>query len=138
MRSFIPRTIAIASLLAVIPLAGAQARSSALDEEATMNNFHGPRISALIDQVDGVHQGIADARQGKEIDAAQARRLDMRTARIGHTAERIAAADHGRIPAARYHQLLRRLDNVDNRLMTDTGGNAPIGDGADGGTYPNG
>jgi hypothetical protein len=138
MRSFIPRTIAIASLLAVIPLAGAQARSSALDEEATMNGFDGPRLSALIDQVDGVHQGIADARQGKEINTAQARKLEMRTDRIGHVAERIAAADHGRIPAARYHQLLRRLDNVDNRLMTDTGGNFTIGDGADGGTYPNG
>jgi hypothetical protein len=62
----------------------------------------------------------------------------MRADRIDHAAERIAAADHGRIPSARYHQLLRRLDKVDNGLMNDTGGNLTIGDGSDGGTYPNG
>jgi hypothetical protein len=138
MRSFTPRILAVASLLAIVPLASAQARSSALDQNDTAAGFHGPRLSAVIDQVDGVRQGIADARQGKEIGSTQARMLEMRADRIGRTAERIATADHGRISTARYHRLLRRLDNVDHRLMNETGGDFPIGNGADGGSYPNG
>ncbi|MHB9360912.1 MULTISPECIES: hypothetical protein [unclassified Mesorhizobium] len=47
--------------------------------------------------------------------------LHLRAAHIGQAAERVAASDHGRIPAAQYHDLLRRLDNVDQRLMSDTG-----------------
>ena len=64
--------------------------------------------------------------------------LHMRTAHISQAAEHVAASDHGRIPSAQYHDLLRRLDNVDQRLMNDTGSGFMMGDGSDGGNYPNG
>jgi hypothetical protein len=35
----------------------------------------------------------------------------MRTAHISQAAEKIAASDHGRIPAAQYHDLLRRTSS---------------------------
>ena len=98
----------------------------------------GPRVEALIEQVQGVRHGIVDARQANNITPAVAERLEMRTARISQAAEKIAASDHGRIPAAQYHDLLRRLDNVDQQLRVDTGSGFLMGDGADGGTYPNG
>jgi hypothetical protein len=119
MRSLTPKTIAIASLLAVIPLAGAYADQD--PGAPTMNLFQGPRLSALVGQVDSVRQGIALARQGGHIDAVQARMLDARADRVQNAAERVAAADHGRIPSAHYRQLLRRLDNVSLRLQSHAG-----------------
>lgn len=139
MRSLTFKTLAITAVLAAVPLAGAQAKSGALDQEdMSARTFHGPRLTALTDQIAGIRQGIADARQGKEIDAAQAGRLDMRTDHIERTAERVASADHGRIPSQDYRHLLHRLDNVNLRLLDDTGGGFNIGDGSDGGVYPNG
>ncbi len=139
MRSFTPKTTLIASLLSALPLAGAYARSSALDEVVRPpTSMQGPRLSAVLNQTQGVEHGIADARQGHEITAGQARKLEMRANDVASTARRVAAADHGRIPMARYHQLLRRLDNVDQRLLVDMGGGFNIGDGSDGGHYPNG
>ena len=139
MRSFTPKTIFIASLLAALPLGAAYARSGALDElDLTPTSMQGPRLSAVLNQTQGVEHGIADARQGHEITASQARKLEMRANNVASVARRVAAADHGRIPMARYHQLLRRLDSVDQRLLVDTGSGFNIGDGADGGHYPNG
>jgi len=139
MRSFTPKTILIASLLSALPLAGAYARSSALDEVVPApTSMHGPRLAAVLNQAEGVEHGIADAREGHEITADQARRLEMRADAVAGMARHVAAADHGRLPMARYHQLLRRLDNVDQRLLLDTGSGSNIGDGADGGNYPNG
>lgn len=144
MRSFAPKTIrtaTIAAFLVAVPFAGAYAaghhRGSALDEPAP-TDMTGPRIEGLIEQAQGVRQGIADARQAKNITPAVAERLEMRAARISQAAERIAASDHGRIPAAQYHDLLRRLDDVDQRLRVDIGSGFLMGDGADGGNYPNG
>ncbi|TPL93369.1 hypothetical protein [Mesorhizobium sp. B2-3-12] len=134
------KTATLAAILIAVPLAGAYAaghHKGALDATAP-TDLTGPRVEAVIDQVQGVHQGIVDARQANNITPAVAERLDMRAARIGQAAERIAASDHGRIPAAQYHDLLRRLDNVDQRLMVDTGSGFLMGDGADGGNYPNG
>ena len=134
------RTATFTAFLIAVPLAGAHAaghHKGALDETAP-TDFTGPRVEGLIEQVQGVHQGIVDARQANTITPAVAQRLEMRTARISQAAEKIAASDHGRIPAAQYHDLLRRLDNVDQRLMVDTGSGFMIGDGSDGGNYPNG
>ncbi|MBZ9737524.1 MULTISPECIES: hypothetical protein [unclassified Mesorhizobium] len=134
------KTATLAAILIAVPLAGAYAaghHKGALDATAP-TDLTGPRVEAVIDQVQGVHQGIVDARQANNITPAVAERLEMRAARIGHAAEKIAASDHGRIPAAQYHDLLRRLDNVDQRLMVDTGSGFLMGDGADGGNYPNG
>ncbi|WP_348632918.1 hypothetical protein [Mesorhizobium sp. M00.F.Ca.ET.216.01.1.1] len=110
MRSF--KTLSIATLTAfliAVPFAGAYAaghHKGALDE-ATPTVFSGPRVTGLIDQIQGVDEGIADARQENTITPAEAQRLHMRAAHISQPAERVATTDHGRIPAAQY-QLLRR------------------------------
>ncbi|PZV34054.1 hypothetical protein [Mesorhizobium kowhaii] len=144
MRSFIPstslRTATLTACLIAIPLAGAYAaghHKGTLDA-TDPTDLTGPRVEGLIEQVQGVREGIVDARQANNITPAVAERLEMQTARIGKAAEKIAASDHGRIPAAQYHDLLRRLDNVDQRLRVDTGSGFLMGDGDDGGHYPNG
>ncbi|MBB6409301.1 hypothetical protein [Mesorhizobium sangaii] len=144
MRSFSPstslRTATLTAILIAVPLAGAYAAGhhrGALDA-GDPTDFAGPRVQGLIEQVQGVRQGIVDARQANNITPAVAERLEMQTARISQAAEKIAASDHGRIPAAQYHELLRRLDNVDQRLRVDIGSDTLMGDGSDGGNYPNG
>jgi hypothetical protein len=142
MRSFNPtlRTAALTAFFIAIPLAGAYAaghHKGALDA-SDPTDFTGPRVEGLIQQVEGVRQGILDARQANNITPAVAERLEMRTVRISQAAEKIAASDHGRIPAAQYHDLLRRLDNVDQSLRLNIGSGFLMGDGADGGNYPNG
>ncbi|ESX46296.1 hypothetical protein NLY43_20720 [Mesorhizobium sp. C416B] len=134
------RTATLTTLLITVPLAGAYAaghHKGALDA-SDPTDMTAPRVTGLIEQVRGVEQGITDARETKGISTSEAQRLHLRAAHIGQAAERVAASDHGRIPAAQYHDLLRRLDNVDQRLMSDTGSGFMIGDGSDGGNYPNG
>ncbi|MBW8909584.1 MAG: hypothetical protein JF620_11295 [Mesorhizobium sp.] len=134
------KTATLAAALIAAPLAGAYAaghRKGALDATEP-TDFTGPRVTGLIEQVQGVNQGITEARDANNISASEAQQLHMRAARISQAAEKVAASDHGRIPAAQYHDLLRRLDNVDQRLMNDTGNGFMIGDGSDGGSYPNG
>ncbi|MBZ9796186.1 hypothetical protein [Mesorhizobium sp. ES1-4] len=135
------KTATLAAVLIAAPLAGAYAaghhKGGAMDA-TDPTDMTGPRVEALVEQVQGVHQGIVDARDANTITPAAAERLEMRTARISQAAETIATSDHGRIPSARYHELLRRLDNVDQRLMVETGSGFMVGDGADGGNYPNG
>jgi len=112
MRSLTPRTIVIASILALAPLAGARAAPPSDAGPIPADSLQGPRVTALVDQAGGIRQDIADALRAREINAMQAHRLDMRAAGIEHEAERVAAVDHGRIPSPRYQQLLRRLDDV--------------------------
>jgi|GEM_PF-1070808 len=135
------KTATLAAALIAAPLAGAYAaghhRGGALNAPDP-TDMTGPRVTGLIEQVQGVNQGITEARDANSISASEAQQLHMRAARIGLAAEKVAASDHGRIPAAQYHDLLRRLDNVDQRLMNDTGNGFMIGDGSDGGSYPNG
>jgi hypothetical protein len=134
------RTATLAAVLVTAPLAGAYAaghHKGALDA-ADPTDFTGPRVTGLIEQVQGVDQGITDARQENAITSAEAQTLRMRAAHISQAAEKTAAADYGRIPAARYHDLLRQLDDVDQALRIDTGAGFLMGDGADGGRYPNG
>ncbi|MEO5756242.1 MAG: hypothetical protein ABIQ51_05215 [Mesorhizobium sp.] len=134
------RTAAIAVFLAAVPLAGAYAaghHKGTLDATEP-TDFTGPRVTGLMDQLQGIRQGIVDAKQANTITPAVAQQLEMRVSRITQAAEKTAAADHGRIPAAQYHQLLHRVDNLDQRLMIDTGSGFNMGDGSDGGNYPNG
>lgn len=143
MRSFTPKTILIASLFSALPLAGAYALPARHHHPSSMDDtdptlLRGPRVSVLLDQVQGVDQGIVEAHQGDEIRAPEARMLENRANGVARMAERVAAENHGRVPAARYRQLLRRLDNVDQQLRVDTGGAFNIGDGSDSGHYPNG
>jgi len=134
------KAITLAAALIAAPLAGAYAAGhhKGVLDAAPQAEFIGPRVTSLIDQVQGVDQGITDARQANNISASEAQQLHMRAAHISLAAEHVAASDHGRIPSAQYHELLRRLDNVDQRLMNDTGSGFMMGDGDDGGNYPNG
>jgi hypothetical protein len=95
-------------------------------------------VTALIDQVQGVDEGITAARQVNKIKPAEAHRLHMRAAHISQVAERTAAAGHGTIPAPQYQQLLHQLDDLSQTLRVDTGGAFSFGNGGDGGYYPNG
>ncbi|PBC10791.1 hypothetical protein [Mesorhizobium sp. WSM3859] len=134
------KTATLAAALVAAPLAGAHAaghHKGALDA-SDPTDFTGPRVTSLIEQIRGVDQGITDAREANNISASEAQQLHKRAARISQAAEHVAASDHGRIPSAQYHELLRRLDNVDQRLMNDTGSGFMMGDGSDGGNYPNG
>lgn len=134
------KTATLAAILVAAPLAGAYAaghHKGALDA-APPTEMARPRVEALIEQAQGVRQGIVDARQANNITPAVAEHLEMRTNQISQAAEKIAASDHGRIPSAQYRDLLRRLDNVDQRLRGDTGSGFMMGDGSDGGNYPNG
>ena len=142
MRSFTPtlRTATLTAFFIAIPLAGAYAaghHKGALDA-TNPTDLTGPRVEALIEQAQGVRQGIVDARQANNLTPAVAEHLEMRTNQISRAAEKIAASDHGRIPAAQYRDLLHHLDNVDQRLRVDIGSGFLMGDGADGGNYPNG
>ena len=134
------KAITLAAALIAAPLAGAYAAGhhKGVLDAAPQAEFIGPRVTSLIDQVQGVDQGITDARQANNISASEAQQLHMRAAHISLAAEHVAASDHGRIPSAQYHELLRRLDNVDQKLMNDTGSGFMMGDGSDGGNYPNG
>jgi hypothetical protein len=142
MRSFSPslRTATLTAFLIAIPLTGAYAASHnrGVLDPTTPSDLTGQRVEALIEQAQGVRQGIVDARQANSITPAVAEHLEMRTNQISRTAEKIAASDHGRIPAAQYHDLLRHLDNVDQRLRVDTGNDFLMGGGSDSGSYPNG
>ncbi|MGT2464827.1 MAG: hypothetical protein EOR72_23075 [Mesorhizobium sp.] len=134
------KTVTLVAALIAAPFAGAYAaghHKGVLDATAS-TDFTGPRVTGLIDQIQGVEQGIAQAREANSISASEAQQLHMRAARISQAAEHVAASDHGRIPSVQYHDLLRKLDNVDQRLMNDTGSGTMIGDGSDGGNYPNG
>lgn len=134
------KTATLAAVLIAAPLAGAYAaghHKGALDA-TDPTDMTGPRVTSLIEQVQGVDQGIKDAREANTISAVEAQQLHMRAAHISQAAEKVAASDHGRIPVAQYHDLLRRLDHVDQKLMVDTGSGFLVGDGADGGHYPNG
>jgi hypothetical protein len=131
MRSFTPKTLRTATLTALLitaPFTGAYAASA----------VSGPRVTALIDQVQGVDKGIADASKVNRIKPAEAHRLHMRAAHISQVAERTAAAGHGTIPAPQYQQLLHQLDDLSQTLRVDTGGAFSFGNGGDGGYYPNG
>lgn len=144
MRSFTSKTslktAIVAAFLVAIPFAGAYAaghHKGALDEAAPAV-FDGPRVDGIVGQLQGIDSGIKDAEQQKLITPAEAHSLQMRAADISRVAERTAASDNGRIPSAQYHQLLRRVDNLDQQLMIDTGSGFNMGDGSDGGNYPNG
>ncbi|MEI9424182.1 hypothetical protein O7A70_23735 [Mesorhizobium sp. Cs1299R1N1] len=123
MRSFRTlKTVTLITLLITVPFAGAYANATP---------------TSIADQAQGVDQGIADARQQNTITPAEAQRLHIQVVRITQAAERTAAADHGKIPAAQSQQLLRRLDNLDQRLMVDTGSGFAINDDNPDGNYPN-
>ncbi|MFD1985813.1 hypothetical protein ACFSOZ_25535 [Mesorhizobium newzealandense] len=83
---------------------------------------------AVLDQLQGVKQGIVEAREAKAITPEQEHDLMMRANAI----HRSATGDGA------YQGLLSQIEDLDQRLQDDSGGGFYIGDGADGGYYPNG
>lgn len=144
MRSFLSRpslkSAAAAAILVAVPLAGAYARghhTASMDEPITPT-YYGSRLQAVLGDVQGVDNGIADAQRERLITPATARRLESQAAGISRSAERTAAADHGKLPGADYRKLMDRIDTVNQALLSDTGSGFNMGDGSDGGHYPNG
>ncbi|RWC29222.1 hypothetical protein [Mesorhizobium sp.] len=130
MRSFTTkplRTAALAALLVTVPFAGAYAAPT---------SFYGPRETVLFDQIQGVDTGIRAAMQANKIKPDEARDLRRQVAQLNRDAQR--AARDGTMPATQYRQLLAQLDDVSQKLRAATGGAFLIGNGGDGGYYPNG
>jgi phage tail tape-measure protein len=125
MRSFTLKSATLTALLIAVSTAGAYARNS-LGEPPTV----------IIDQAQGLDQGIADARKQNTITAAEAQKLHMLATHISQAAERTAA--HGKISDEQYRQLLHQLDSLDQTLRSDTGSANDFYDGSDSGHYPNG
>jgi hypothetical protein len=115
MRSFTLKTATLTALLIAVPIAGAYARDS-VGDPPTM----------IIDQVQGLDQDIADARQQNTITAAEAQSLHMRAVDISQAAETTAARSDGTIPFGESQQLLMQIGNLEQTLRLDTGnGNYP-------------
>ncbi len=125
------RTIIFATVLAAVPLTGAYAakhHKGALDEPVAMDtSFDGSHLRAALNQLQGVEQGIADAKQGNLISSAEAHKLTAWANQIRHGASRTG-----------YRQVLQQVDDLNTSLLNDTGQNINMGDGSDGGSYPNG
>ncbi|MER8405184.1 hypothetical protein [Mesorhizobium sp. M0185] len=124
MRFFAPtnlRTATLATLLLAVPFAGAYA---------------GPRATALINQIQSVETGIQGAIRANKLEPGEARDLRTQVAQLDRAAQR--AARDGTMPSTQYQQLLAQLDDVSQKLRADTGSAFLIGNGADGGYYPNG
>ncbi|MER9656397.1 hypothetical protein NKJ26_23370 [Mesorhizobium sp. M0152] len=124
MRIFTPRIIAIASLLAAAPLSSAYAVQRHRVEPQGMS----VAARVVLDQLQGVKQGIIHARTAKAITDEQEHELMTRADAIYRS-----AADGGA-----YRDLLGQVGDLDQQLRNAAGGGFYIGDGADGGYYPNG
>jgi hypothetical protein len=102
------------------------------------DGISGASVTPLINQIQGVDQGITYAKKLNKIGSFEAHELHMRAAHISQTAQRSAAAGHGTISAEQQRQLLHQLDGVSQSLRADTGSVSLLGNGGDGGYYPNG
>lgn len=137
MRSFNLKTsltlVALTASALAVPFAGAYAAQSSsrhgLMDVSPPAAFQGPRVDSILNEVAGINQGIAEGRQDKKLTPAQANRLDRQSAAIIRTAERTAAMDHDRVPLAQYNGLMRRVDHLDESLLTETGMGPTMGDG---------
>ena len=129
MRSFTPKIIAAASIFAAIPLSSAYAvhRHHRIDTMTTASVPADPEARAAMEQLLGVKQGIRDAMEVGKITADQARDLMQQADTIQHTALR--SGDRS---------ALGEINNLDQRLQDATGQGIYMGDGSDGGYYPNG
>ena len=124
MRSFTPKIIAAAAIFAAIPLSSAYAvHRHKVDTTTTASVPADPETRAVFDQLQGVKQGIREARDAGKLTAGQARDL-------------MQQADTVRVSEGR--SALGQINALDQRLQNDTGQGTYMGDGADGGYYPNG
>jgi polyhydroxyalkanoate synthesis regulator phasin len=128
MRSFMPKIIAAASIFAAIPLSSAYAvhrhHRAEVDTMSTASVPADPEARAAMEQLLGVKQGIREAREVGKISQDQARNLMQQADTIQHTGS-------GR-------SMLGQINELDQRLQDATGQGTYMGDGSDGGYYPNG
>ncbi|RUW19650.1 MULTISPECIES: hypothetical protein [unclassified Mesorhizobium] len=129
MRYFMPKIIAVASVFAAIPLSSAYAvhRHHRVDTMTTASVPADPKAKAALDQLLNVRQGIREARQAGKITQDQARDLMQQADTIQRTA--LTSGDRS---------ALGEINALDQRLQNATGQGTYMGDGADGGYYPNG
>ena len=131
MRSFMPKIIVAASVLAAIPLSSAYAvhrhHRAKIDTMTTASVPADPTAKAALDQLLNVRQGIREARQAGKITQDQARDLMQQADAIQRTA--LTSGDRS---------ALGQINALDQRLQNATGQGTYMGDGADGGYYPNG
>ena len=124
------KTMLAASLVAAIPFGGAyaaQIRHSHHMQHAMATTLD-PETSALVDQTEGVEQGIRDAAELHRIDGATASQLTAEARAI--QSEAMRGGDD--------RALLGQLDQVSQNLRMATGEGWNMGGGADGGYYPDG
>lgn len=133
MSSFSSRLLLVASVVAVVPIAGGafaaehrHARGAA--HAAAISSSDSSMARTIYNQADGVGKGIRDAERLNLIDASKARELASDARQIRAEAAR---GDGSR-------QLLARLDDVSQSLRAATGEATPNGNGGDGGYYPDG
>ena len=124
MRTFTPRIIAIASLLAAVPLSSAYAVHRHRVEPQAIS----VEARAVLDQLEGVKQGIVEAMDAKAITPVQEHELMIQADSIHRST----------LGNGEYRDLLSRVQDLDQQLQVDAGGGFYIGDGSDGGYYPNG
>lgn len=139
-KTSIARTAAAAAFVIALPVAGALAarHHTTAPDEAVTATYHGSRLASIMTDLQGLDQGIRDGVQQKLLNATTERSLRMQAAEISRDAERVARSNGGRIPDDQYHQILGQLDNLNQSLLSDTGSGFLMGDGSDGGHYPNG
>ncbi|WP_156459837.1 MULTISPECIES: hypothetical protein [unclassified Mesorhizobium] len=111
MRSFTPRMFAISILVAAVPLTGAYASSYNVGETPAVQ-LQGPRLQAVLGQLQSAVDGVKAERSDRTLSAAQAGMMEKQAAGIRMTAERDAAQNHGRVPTAQYHDILRKIGNI--------------------------
>lgn len=127
MRSFNFRTslailaVAASAIAAPVGAYAGQSGDHGVMDASPSARFEGTRVEAILNQVKGIDQGIADARQGKTLTASEAANLRMRANAITRAAERTAAMDHDRLPAAQFGDLMQRVDTLDQSLLSETG-----------------
>ena len=120
MRSFSFSTLALAATLAATPLAGAFASA---DDAAPMALPHPATVShqkVILDQLSSVSDGISADLRDRSITPAEARTLRADARDIRKETMAVAAADHGRIPAGQYDQLLQRVEHLSGKVATFT------------------
>lgn len=124
MRSFTPKTIFISSVLAALPLSCAYAAHHHRIEPGGTS----VEARAILDQLQGVKQGIVEAMDAKAITPEQEHDLMMQADSIHRSAASGGA----------YRSMLGQIEDLDQQLRLDSGGGFNMGDGSDGGYYPNG
>ena len=92
--------------------ASVRGTTSASIGETPMVQLQGPRLQAVLGQLQSAADGIKAEHTDRTISASQAGTMERQVADIRKTAEHDAAQNHGRVPMAQYRDMLRRIGNI--------------------------